>query len=76
MFVPTTYYTQTRSSSDKFLPSSPDFKDVMHFKKARNPYTLHVLCGTSTKVAAGALGFRVQFDNRPEGVHACRGQVR
>ena len=47
----------------------------MHFRKGRNPHALHALCGTSTKVAAGALGFRVEFDNRPEGVSAYRGQV-
>jgi len=46
----------------------------MRFRKARDPHTLHALCGTSTKVAAGALGFRVEFDNRPEGVSTYRGQ--
>jgi len=55
----------------------------MHFRKTENPrtpstthtYQTHVLCRTSTMVAAGALGFRVEFDNMPGGVSANRGQV-
>jgi len=47
----------------------------MRFRKARNPHTLHALCGTSTKIAAGALGFRVEFDNCPEGLSVHRSQV-
>ena len=47
----------------------------MRFRKARNLHTLHALCRTSTKVAAGALGFRIEFDNRPEGLSVYCGQV-
>ena len=38
----------------------------MHFRKTRKSHSLRALCGTSTRVAAGALGFRVGYDNNPE----------
>jgi hypothetical protein len=51
----------------------------MHFRNSRNSrthiYRPHVLCGTSTNVAAGALGFRVELVDGPEGVPAHHGQV-
>jgi len=47
----------------------------MRFRKVRNSHTLYALCGTSTKVAAGALGFRIECDDSPERMSTHRGQV-